>query len=160
MFITSSSRIFHRGIRRSARPRGNAVLDLALVLPLLLSLTFGAVEYGQAMFIKHALQAAAQDGARAAIVPGADAAAVQDAVDSSMQAAGFSQDKYARPATIEMYHNGGYSSGFASAVPGDGIRVTVQAQWSAIGLDVLPTWLGGISDSKTLTAAAQMRKEG
>ena len=39
---------------------GNAILDMALVLPLLIGLTFGAVEYGYALYIKHSLQAAAR----------------------------------------------------------------------------------------------------
>src|SRR5205809_930304 len=80
---------------------GNAVLDMALVLPLLIAITFGAVEYGYALYIKHSLQSAAREGARAAIVAGATATNVQDVVDSSMSAAGFIQAKYTRPPTIE-----------------------------------------------------------
>ena len=57
-----------RGIRRipgvpRVRARsGNAILDMALVLPLLIGLTFGAVEYGYALYIKHSLQAAVREG--------------------------------------------------------------------------------------------------
>ena len=146
--------------RRGGRYSGNAVLDLAFVLPILLMLTFGAIEYGYAMFVKHALQGAAREGARAAIVSGATAATIQSAVDQAMLTSGFQQTKYVRPSTIEVYKNGAYSTAWTGAVAGDGIRVTVQAQWGTIGIDVLPTWMGGIDTAKTLSAATMMRKEG
>src|SRR3954470_18004245 len=94
---------------RRTRPRfrsGNAVLDMALVMPILIGLTFGAVEYGFALYIKHSLQAAAREGARVAVVSGATATDVQTAVDASMLAAGFAQAKYTRPPTIEYSTNG------------------------------------------------------
>jgi Flp pilus assembly protein TadG len=146
--------------KRIARRGGNAVLEMALILPILLGLTFGSVEYGYALFVKHAMVGAARDGARAAIVAGANSTSIQAAVDAAMQSAGFTQSQYTRPVTIEMLHNGSYSTGWTSAAPGDGIRVTVQAQWGTIGIDVLPTWLGGIDDNKALATAVVMRKEG
>ena len=53
-----------RSSRRCCCPgfrSGNALLDLAFVLPVLLALTFGAVEYGYALYVKHALQGAAKE---------------------------------------------------------------------------------------------------
>ena len=156
---TSRSRSHRRGARFGRRS-GNAVLDLAFVLPVLLALTMGAVEYGYALFVKHALQGAAREGARAAIVNGATAATVQQQVDAAMLVAGFPQAKYTRPPVIETIHNGAITSGMTAAVAGDGIRVTVQATWSVIGVDVLPTWMGGIDPNKVLSGATMMRKEG
>ena len=89
-----------RTSRRIRFRSGNAVLDMALVLPILIGLTFGAVEYGYALYIKHSLQASAREGARAAIVSGATASDVQTAVDNSMAAAGFGTSKYTRPPTV------------------------------------------------------------
>ena len=122
--------------RRSVRRfrSGNAVLDMALIMPLLIMLTFGAVEYGFALYIKHSLQAAAREGARAAIVSGATATDVQTAVDSSMLAAGFAQSKYTRPPTITP-------SGWATSTAGTTIQVTVQTTWGTAGISVLPTQL-------------------
>src|SRR4051812_21767087 len=105
---------------------GNAILDLAFVLPLLIMLTFGAVEYGYALYIKHSLQAAAREGARAAIVAGATAANVQDVVDSSMLSAGFQQSKSTRPPTITP-------STWASAAAGTTITVSVSTTWGTAG---------------------------
>lgn len=136
-------------VRRS----GNAVLDMALVMPLLIMLTFGAVEYGYALYLKHTLQGAAREGARAAIVAGATATSVQQAVDDAMAAAGFLQTKYTRPVTIEP-------SNWATAAAGQTIKVTVQTTWGTAGVNCLPTVLGGIGPAKVLHGATTMRKEG
>src|SRR4051812_6120067 len=146
-----------RGCFRS----GNALLDMALVLPLLIGLTFGAVEYGYALYIKHSLQAAAREGARTAIVAGATATDVQTAVDSSMSAAGFAQAKYTRPPTIESSTNGTtWSTTWTTAAAGASIRVTVQTTWGTAGISVLPSYLGGIGPAKALIGSTTMRKEG
>jgi Flp pilus assembly protein TadG len=148
-----STRYLTRVRRSGARRRGNAVLDMALVMPLLIGLTFGAVEYGYALYIKHSLQSAAREGARAAIVAGATATNVQQAVDDSMAAAGFAQSKYTRPPTITP-------ANWTSAAAGTTITVSVTTSWGTAGISVLPTYLGGISNAKTLTGATTMRKEG
>ena len=152
----------HNSRQRVRRFRsGNAVLDMALIMPLLIMLTFGAVEYGFALYIKHTLQAAAREGARAAVVSGAAAADVQTAVDSAMSAAGFAQAKYTRPPTIEYSTNGTtWSTAWGSAIAGNQIRVTVNTTWGTAGCKVLPNYLGGIPTTKVLTGATTMRKEG
>src|SRR5688572_29502758 len=141
--------------RRSVRRfrSGNAVLDMALIMPLLIMLTFGAVEYGFALYIKHSLQAAAREGARAAVVSGATATEVQAAVDSAMLAAGFQQAKYTRPPTISP-------ANWTSAAAGTTITVTVNTTWGTAGCKVLPNYLGGIPTTKVLAGATTMRKEG
>ena len=55
---------FSRCRGRGAFRRGGAILEAALVLPILLALSFGMVEYGYYFFVKHTLQGAARDGAR------------------------------------------------------------------------------------------------
>jgi Flp pilus assembly protein TadG len=126
---------------------------MALVMPLLIGLTFGACEYGYALYVKHSLQAAAREGARAAIVSGATATDVQTAVDGSMLAAGFAQTKYTRPPTITP-------AGWTTAAAGTTIQVTVSTTWGTIGVHVLPTVMGGISNAKVMSGATTMRKEG
>ena len=70
-----------------------------------------------------------------------------------MAAAGFAQSKYIRPPTISP-------STWTSQPMGTQITVTVQATWGAAGISVLPTYLGGISSSKTFSGVTTMRKEG
>jgi len=139
--------------RRLRFRSGNAVLDMALVMPILIGLSFGAVEYGYALYIKHTLQSAAREGARAAVVAGATASDVQSAVDSAMLAAGFAQAKYTRPPTIAP-------TGWATSAAGTTVTVTVQTTWGTAGCKVLPNYLGGIPTTKVLAGATTMRKEG
>jgi Flp pilus assembly protein TadG len=145
------SRPFRRASFRNRS--GNAVLDMALVMPVLIYLTFGACEYGYALYVKHSLQAAAREGARAAIVSGAAATDVQTAVDNSMLAAGFAQATYTRPPTVSP-------SGWASSAAGTTIQVTVSTTWGTIGVHLLPTAMGGIGSSKAMSGSTTMRKEG
>ena len=138
---------------RSRRRSGNALLDMAFVLPILLALTFGAVEYGYAIYVKHALQGAAREGARVAMLAGATQAQVQAAIDNSMQTAGFPQSKYTRPATITP-------ANWVTSTAGTSIRVEVKATWGTVGVHVLPQVMGGINPTKELQSATTMRKEG
>lgn len=133
------------------RRSGNATVELTLLLPILLALTFGTAEYGYALYVKHTLQGAAREGARAAVVASATAAEVQTAIDNAMSTAGFATTKYNRPAAIAP-------TGWTTATGGTSITVQVTATWSQIGFSVLPA--GGIPPNKTITGAATMRKEG
>jgi Flp pilus assembly protein TadG len=61
----------NRKTRQARRRRGSTVLQTAVVLPVLLSVSMGAVEFGQFLYIRHAFLAAARDAARAASLPSA-----------------------------------------------------------------------------------------
>ncbi|NMC73943.1 MAG: hypothetical protein GYA56_06245 [Geobacteraceae bacterium] len=52
----------------SVNNRGQALVELAILLPLLLMLVLGIFEFGRAMYIKNTLTHAARAGARAAVV--------------------------------------------------------------------------------------------
>jgi Flp pilus assembly protein TadG len=62
-----------------ARRRGATVVEFALTAPLLFMLLFGALELGHANMIFNVSEAAAYEGAREGIVPGASAAEVRAA---------------------------------------------------------------------------------
>ncbi|KTE17686.1 TadE/TadG family type IV pilus assembly protein [Sphingopyxis sp. H115] len=61
------------GLTLAREERGAAIVEMALVLPLLLALLMGVVVYGHYFMLAHSVQQAANDGARASIV-GLDAA--------------------------------------------------------------------------------------
>jgi len=61
---------------------GAGLVEFALVLPLLLMLTFAGLEFGRMNMIRNTAENAAYEGARHAVVPGATAAEVQAAVDT------------------------------------------------------------------------------
>lgn len=74
--------------------RGAAAVEFALILPILLILVFGIVNYGDMLSVRQSVSQAASEGARAAAVnPGNDAAkiasakeAVEGALDAQNQA--------------------------------------------------------------------------
>jgi len=126
--------------------RGNAVLEAALVVPILLYLAFGTVEFGYFFYVKNNVQGAAREGVRASIPPGATNTDVNSAVSSQMTAAGLQGSGYTVttiPANV---------SGLAS---GTNVTVTVQCTWGTVGLRPLQL----ISTSKIVKGQAVMRKE-
>ena len=73
---------YHSGTRTSAEPtdprrsvRGQSIIEFALVLPLLLLVIFGIMEFGRALMTTNVLSAAAREGARVAAVGGTDSLA-------------------------------------------------------------------------------------
>src|SRR5438477_3413619 len=105
------------------RRRGNAVLDMALVMPVLLSLTFGTVEYGHYFYVKHCLQGAAREGARAAITASAVNSDVTTAVSNAMSASGLSSSGYTVTFT---------PSNISGLAEGTSITISVQCTWGTV----------------------------
>ncbi len=124
---------------------------MALTLGILLSLSFGTVEFGYFFFVKNTVQGAAREGARVAITPTASNSDVTTAVNGALQAAGM------RPAdfttTVKV---AGVVANCNTAVSGQPVEVSVQASWGTVGLRPL----GIIGTSKAVLGAATMRKEG
>lgn len=86
--MTSSKPVLRRVRNLARNARGAAIVEMALVLPLLLTLMIGILVYGQYFLLAHGVQQAANDGARAAIVgiDGPDRRAVATrAVDRSLK---------------------------------------------------------------------------
>ena len=124
------------------------MLEAALVFPILLALAFGTVEFGYYFYIRHALQGAAREGARAAIPRTATAATVNTAVAGAMSAAGLS--------------NSGYQTSINPPTPdtvnaGDSVTVTVTCTWGTVGSGFRP--LGLIGTNKPVRGVTVMRKE-
>lgn len=67
----------HRGKRRRWAA---ATVEMAVVMPLLLTILFGIIEYGWVFSVKQALVTAARDGARTAALPGSTTTEIQQRV--------------------------------------------------------------------------------
>ena len=63
-------RRFRRAVRRSysGRARAAAVVEFAVVLPLLLTILFGIIEYGWVFMVRQTLQTSAREGCRLAVL--------------------------------------------------------------------------------------------
>lgn len=100
-----NSKSNHRQIRRtSGRPRtGAAVVEFALVAPIVFILLFGALEFSRMNMIRHTADVAAYEAARRGIVPGAKQADVIERAKSVLAAVGVqldSEDVQVSPNTI------------------------------------------------------------
>jgi Flp pilus assembly protein TadG len=61
-----------QGARRRKRDRGAAAAEFAVVVPVLLMLVFGIIDFGRMASARISLTAAAQAGAQAEAIPGAN----------------------------------------------------------------------------------------
>jgi Flp pilus assembly protein TadG len=144
----------NRAIRPSRFRRGATVLEAALVIPILLSLAFGAVEVGYFMFIKHTLHGAARVGARVGSLPGSTNGEVTTAVSNAMNAAGIPNGDY----TLQI-RNADTNANLAlsSTAAETPVKVTVSCTWGDVAEGLRP--MGVISASKVTGASVVMIKE-
>ena len=64
--------------------RGAAVVEMAIILPVLVLLIFGSLELGRAVMVKHILEEAARAGCRVATLENAQLSDVTSIVDQAM----------------------------------------------------------------------------
>ncbi|MFQ5494151.1 MAG: TadE/TadG family type IV pilus assembly protein [Phycisphaerae bacterium] len=126
------------------RARAAAVVEFAVVLPLLMTILFGIIEYGWVFMIRQTLQTAAREGCRVAILSTSVApyTNVTNRVAEVMAPTGLGSPPY----TLTMTH----------ATPGDPTEtVTVSVPYSEVSL------VGGFFGiaNYDLTGTTSMRKE-
>ena len=136
--------------RRLFRRRGTSVLEMALVLPILLMLSFGVVDYGYFFYVKNTVQGAAQAGVRAAIPASATNANVNTVISNMMTAAGIPSGSY----TVTLT-----PTDVSTAAAGSTVTVQITCTWGNVGLHALSSSMGGISNSKQIQGVAVMVKE-
>ena len=133
--------------RGRERRRGAEVLEAALVLPIVLLLVSGMVEFAYFFHIQHNLTSAAREGARAGVPFGATNADVDTAIDMVMSSVGLAKGNFdisVTPGNVE----------FAPA--GTDVTVTISAKWSKVGISLF----GLIKGDSVVKGAVVMRKEG
>ena len=73
---------------RTHTRRGAAVVEMAVVAPLLLLFVLGTVEMGWMLLVRHTVSMAAREGARASTLPNATLTEVQGKVTAAMTGSG------------------------------------------------------------------------
>lgn len=127
--------------------RGNAVVEMALVMPLLLFVCFGITEFGRAWTTVSVITSAAREGARLAVVTAPNITAVEDRVREVCGAAGI------EPSSITV-------------VPPDptnpqrSVSVTVVADFEFIPARMLNFFGGSFNGTIPLSRTTVMRHEG
>ena len=133
-----------RRINRNDRRRGAALVEMALVLPILLLLTFAVIEYGWLTFRASQVNQAARHGARIAVRPAATAEEVEDAVAAIMDGAGLTD--YTLTITPED----------PDTEVGDPVTVVVSVDYGPISL----TGAAFVPTPETIVGNVTMAKEG
>lgn len=126
--------------------RGGALLETALVMPVLIWITFGAIEFGYFFWIQNTLEGAARNGARAGIISGNTNTDVTNAVNAELTAAGLPTASY----TITTN-----PSSISGVTAGTNVTVTVSSTWNKVGFKAL----GIISNSQAISGICVMRHE-
>ncbi len=72
----------------TASRRGTAVVQMALVLPILVTFIFASIEFGRMNIIRHVAANASYEGCRNVVVPGATAAEAQTVANQIMSSIG------------------------------------------------------------------------
>ena len=133
-----------RGRRPPGFRGGQALVEFALVLPILLLLFLGVVEFGRAWMIRQVVTNAARSGARSGIVLGASESDVHATVNHYLESADLTGSAVV------------LTGGVGPSVPvGTATWVEVQYRMEAISGGFIPGWSGVIN----LTHRATMRHE-
>jgi Flp pilus assembly protein TadG len=133
-------RLFRRN-RRAA-----AAVEFAIVAPVFFMLIFGMIEYGRMVMVQQVITNASREGARLAVLDGANYEEIKSRVNDYLDSA--SIDGVNAQVTVEP--DPPMNAGF-----GEPITVSVSIAFTKVSWLPSPMYLGG----KTLTATTVMRRE-
>jgi Flp pilus assembly protein TadG len=135
-------------VAKSARSRrGTTVVEAAIVLPLLLLVIFGLIEYGSMLLRLQQIENVSRQAARLAATPDATQGQVEALITQMMSNAGLGSSGYTK--TITPMNP-------ASAVRGDQISVRIQVTYANIAITNAPL----IPVPTTVARTVVMAKEG
>lgn len=120
--------------------QGQSLVEFALLLPMLVIILFGTVEFGRLWMTMNVLTGAAREGARVAAVTAPNTAQVQTAVNNVLSGASITG------ATITV----------VGPNAANNVTVTVRINYNVLTGTIVP----GISRTLQLTRTASMRWEG
>ena len=143
-------------LKRHQKRRGAALVEMALVLPIFVTVVLGIVEFGRAMMVAQMCTNAAREGVRLAVLDSSTNAEVDQAVrDLMVSAAGVAAADVVGQITITPAPgNPDPSNNLALAGTRDLVRVRVGVPFDKVAY-VGGDWLAG----KTLRSEAAMRHE-
>ncbi len=141
---------------RGGRDRGQVLIEFALVLPMLLVLFFGIIEFGNAWRIYQLVTNTAREGAREAVLFSSTTATVNAVIDERLTGSGLD----ASQATVIL----GICSGDGCTGNPDSVRIDYPYQFVVLG-PVIQLMCGGVGcdgsaySTVNLSSTAIMRNE-
>jgi Flp pilus assembly protein TadG len=140
-----------RRLRRGER--GAELVELAVVLPLLLILIAGIVDFGFLLQSYEVVTNAAREGARIGVLPGYNTADIQGRVAAYVSAAGLAGTPTTTVSQVSITPGGG-----GAAFPA--VRVSVAYTHQYLFIKPMVTLIGKVfPTSKSFTATSVMRTE-
>lgn len=137
--------------RLAGNERGNALIEFAFVLPILLLVLFGLFDFGFLFQRYEVVTNAAREGARIGVLPGYATADVQARVNGYLTASGLTGTATTTVTTVTI------TPGAAPAFSGIRVLVSYPHTYSFIG--GIASLFGGSFGTTSLTASATMRSE-
>ena len=137
--------------------RGQALIETAITLPIMLLVAVGIFEFGRAYQTWQVLTNAAREGARIAVLPGSDDASVKTRVQTYL---GAGQLDKPTSAIVTITRNNNIAIGGAGSATAS--RVSVSYPFKFIVLHPIATLVApksSVGTALTMTASALMRNE-
>ena len=139
-----------RARRRFARDEGQALVEMALALPILLLLLVGIFEFARAYSIKQTLVNAAREGARQAVLQGVSTDSVTRVINRYLTSNNIATTD--PPTTITLAGVGGTA--------GEPVTVTVVTRYDFLLMGPVVGLIGGsFADGVPLRSQTTMRHE-
>jgi Flp pilus assembly protein TadG len=126
--------------------RAAAAVEFAIVAPVFFLLIFGMIEYGRMVMVQQVITNASREGARLAVLDGANYEEIKSQVNDYLNSASID----AVNALVTVEPDPPTNAGF-----GEPITVSVSIAFTKVSWLPSPMYLGG----KTLTATTVMRRE-
>lgn len=142
--------------QRLRSARGAELIELALILPILLLLIGGIVDFAFMFQAFEVLNNAAREGARVAILPGFDSGDARHRVDEYVGAAGLPNTAVTTVRRVSLFTG---SESTVTASSGYEVTVTYQHRFTLLGPLMSLARAGSMGDTVTLTARSTMRNE-
>lgn len=122
--------------RTPRRRRGAALVEFAIVLPLILIFLIALIEIGRGLMTTSLLTEAARAGCRAGVLPAATNSQVNAAVTGKTKNLGFTAP------TVKIFVKG-KEGDVTTATTGDEVRVQVTVAYSQVSWLPFTRWMGG-----------------
>lgn len=144
---------------RARSERGAELIEFALVLPLLLVIVLGMVDFGFLFQRLEVVTNAAREGARMAVLPGYATADIQARVLNYVQTGGLVTTSGGTPnPQITVTDVNVPTGGGGPTLPGKRVQVIYNSSYLFLG--AVAGWFGGSFTSVPLAAVATMSSEG
>ena len=150
-----------RTTTRNPRTRGSSgqsLIEFALVLPMLLVLVFGIVEFGNAWRHYQLITNTAREGARVAVLPSSTSTIVDSVIDDRLNGSGLDANQATVTLKILDFGDPSYSNS------ADTVTIAYDYNFVFLGpiIDLMCTGIGcsgGAYSSVTLSSTSIMRNE-